>query len=89
MGKKDFSKVNTAVDYFISPEAKEKVDGKPKTKKTKAQKPAKSEEVRSKRVQVVVTPTTYNGIYKLAKRDYLSVNEIINRALKEYIERSK
>lgn len=88
MAKKDFSTANATVDFFISPEVKEKVDGKPKAKKEPKTKKA-SAEGRTKRVQVVVTPSTYTGIYKIAKRDYLSVNEVINRALTEYIKRSK
>lgn len=89
MGKKDFSKANATLDYFISQDSKQKVDGTPEEPAKKTKKPKKSEEVRSRRVQVVVTPTTYNGIYKIAKKEYLSVNEVINKALAEYIERSK
>ena len=87
MAKKDFSNANATLDNFITPETRAQVDGKPEPKK--APKKAKAEEVRSKRVQVVTTPSTYNAILKLAKKDYLSVNEVINRALKEHIERSK
>lgn len=93
MPKKDFSGTNATVDFFISQEAKEKVDGKdaPKQKRPRngGDKARKGAEIRSRRVQVVVTPTIYASILKIAKKKYLSVNEVINQALEEHIKRSK
>lgn len=52
--------------------------------KTKA---ADKPETRSKRVQLLLTPTMFDALKALAAETGLSVNEIINVALAEYISK--
>lgn len=42
-------------------------------------------ETRSKRVQVLVTPTLFDTLKSLSAETGLSVNEIVNVALTEYV----
>jgi len=88
MAKKDFSTSNATLDYFISEEAKEKVDGKPKAKEKKKEPRKKAEEIRSRRVQLVVKPSLYDKLSQKAWREHITVNEAINRAIEKYLERS-
>ena len=88
MAKKDFSTSNTTLGYFMSEETKEKVDGKPKAKEKKTQPRKKTEEIRSRRVQVVVKPSLYERLSQKAWKEHITVNEAINRAIEKYLERS-
>ena len=42
-------------------------------------------EVRSKRFQLLLQPSVYNAIKKQAKKDRVSMGEVINRAVAEYL----
>lgn len=42
-------------------------------------------ETRSKRLQLLITPTMYDALKKLSAESKLSVNEIVNIALAEYL----
>lgn len=44
-------------------------------------------EAKNKRVQILTTPTLFNHIKGIAERSGRSLNETINEALKQYIER--
>lgn len=43
-------------------------------------------ETKSKRVQILTTPSLHKKLKKQAKAEGLSVNELINKALTEYID---
>lgn len=86
---KDF-KGNTAMS-FISQESIDAVDGK--QARTKQEAPAGYKpnpeyiEIKSKRVQLLVQPSVVDAIKALAKREGLSMNEAVNEAIKEYLQR--
>lgn len=44
-------------------------------------------EVKSKRVQLILQPSVVSAIKELAKKKGLSMNETINEAIQEYLER--
>lgn len=44
-------------------------------------------ETKSKRIQILVTPTMFDSLKSLKDRTGLSVNEIINLALEEYLKK--
>lgn len=46
----------------------------------------KTPETRSKRLQVLVTPTMFDALKSLSAETGLSVNEIVNVALGEYLK---
>lgn len=90
MVKKSFK--NPALN-FISEETKKGVDGE--EKKEKIMDPVVPEgykispefiELKSKRVQLLVQPSTIDAVKKIAKKNKVSVNEMINIILKEYIK---
>ena len=94
MAKKDFK--GSPAMSFISQESIEKVDGKKKAPATPTSKKKPPEgyklnpeyiETKSKRVQILVQPSVYEAVKKKAGAGGISVNEAINTALKEYVER--
>lgn len=95
MAKKDFKTTNPAMS-FISQESIDKVDGKPEkpiTVKSRSKAPAGYKpnpefiETKSKRVQILIQPSIHEAIKARAQAEGISVNEAINTALIEYIER--
>jgi predicted HicB family RNase H-like nuclease len=44
-------------------------------------------ETKSKRIQITLQPSVYNGARKLAEADGLSFNEFVHRKLEEAISR--
>lgn len=44
------------------------------------------EESKTKRLQSLITPTTHEKLKKIAKRRGVSVNEVVNMAIKQFIE---
>lgn len=47
------------------------------------------DESKSRRLQLLIRPSTHEGISTLAKTHHTSVNDVINQILEEYIRRSK
>lgn len=47
------------------------------------------EETRSKRLQSLITPSTHKALKQLSKKYKTSVNELVNRALEEFTERTR
>lgn len=45
----------------------------------------KESESRSKRVQILITPNTYNNLKALSEESGASINEIINRSIESYL----
>ena len=87
---------NPAMNYFISKESIEAVDGKteeatPTTGTRKAPAGYKPNpeyiETKSKRVQLLVQPSVYEAVKAKAKAEGISTNEAINEALRAYTER--
>ena len=91
MPKKSFT-TNPAMT-FISQESIAKVDGltapDQREKKTPAGYKPNPEyiETKSRRVQVLIQPSVHEAIKAKAQKAGISVNEAINTALKEYVER--
>lgn len=87
--KKKFNKT-TALN-FISPESVEKVDGHKEPEKIPEGYKRNPEyiELRNKRVQILLQPSIHKALKKKAKAAGTSVNEIINTALKEYLEKAE
>ena len=87
---------NPAMD-FISPESIEAVDGKPEaaapTPKGKEKPPAGYRrnpeyiETRSKRFQLLIQPSRLEAVKARAEADGVSMGEIINRAIEEYLSK--
>ena len=44
------------------------------------------EESKTKRLQSLITPTTHTKLKRIAQRRGISVNEVVNMALKQFIE---
>ena len=98
MAKKDF-KGNPAMN-FISRESIEKVDGTPAEREEIL--PVQEDEIpdgfklnpkyietKSKRVQILIQPSLYLKLKKLALMNGISTNEAINQAIKEYCEETE
>lgn len=98
--KKDFSNLSQA-DLLIGKkeeiEKKEVEEGTPENpeilKELKTGKVPKGYKVnplyietKSQRVQILARPSTMQQIKKIAKKNKISMNELINRILEEYIE---
>lgn len=47
---------------------------------------AEKPETRSKRMQILVTPTLYDAMKSLASDGNVSMNEVVNVALEEYLK---
>lgn len=85
---KDFTAPNNPALAFISTDEEEKP--KAKTSKAKAKKQtANAKELRTRRVQAVLTPTLYEQLNDTAWKNRQSVNETIVQAIEEYIRRHK
>lgn len=94
---KDFTAPNNPAMAFISTGDEEQPKSKAKTGAGKA-KPANkgkthrrtdAEELRTRRVQAVLTPTLYEQLNDTAWKNRQSVNETIVQAIEEYIRRHK
>ena len=78
---------------FISQETIDKVDGKPAIPKATPKAPAGYKvnpefiELKSRRVQILVQPSVHDAVKAKALAEGISVNEAINTALREYVER--
>lgn len=49
--------------------------------------PKRKGESRSKRVQILITPTTYEKLKSIAENKETSINEIINISIESYIRK--
>lgn len=96
MAKKTFINKDNPAMSFISQSSIEAVDGRPKetSKPTGAKKaPAGYKpnpefiETKSKRVQILIQPSVHEAVKAKAQAEGISVNEAINTALREYVER--
>lgn len=87
MAKRDF-KSNPALQFISSPLKEEETPAAPKQEAPAGYKlnPAYIE-TKSKRVQLLVQPSVFAAIDRIAKSRGLSRNEIINEALRQYAEK--
>lgn len=94
MGKKSFLEDNPAL-AFISQESIDKVDGTTHkaTPKKKHEQRGNSEEKtlqkrerRSHRLQVLLTPSLYESMKRVADEEGMKLNELINIVLQDFIE---
>lgn len=94
MAKKEFK--NNPALAFISKDSIDKAEGQEESKpilKGKKEAPAGYKpnpeyiETKSKRVQILIQPSVHDKLKAIAKAENTSVNEIINIALREYVER--
>lgn len=89
MAKKDF-KQTTAAAFISTAEPKEKPKPKPKTEPKGAEVPRGYKivpETKSSRVQLLIPPTLKEDLKALADQEGISLNEIANEALQQYVER--
>ena len=95
MPKKSFKEYIPTMS-FISQESVEAVDGADDPAPAPARRgkaPAgykanpEYTETKSKRVQLLVQPSVYEAVKTRAQAEGISVNEAVNNALKEYVER--
>lgn len=95
MAKKSFKTTDNSVMQFISQESVDKVERKPAEIPTPTVMKAPAGyrpnpafiEMKSRRVQALIQPSVYEAVKAKASRAGISVNEAINAALREYIER--
>lgn len=93
MAKKSFKQNNPAEAFITMPET-EPIEEEAQKKPTGARKAPEGYklnpeyiEVKSKRVQLLLQPSTVEALKALAKEKGLSMNETANEAIKEYLER--
>lgn len=86
---KDFKANNPTLSFLSSAQEEQ-----PAEEVGSSQKPPKGYklnpmyvETKSKRMQLLVQPSVYESLKSLAKEKSISVNEIANVALREYLER--
>ncbi len=90
--KKNFKGTNPALE-FISTDAQEEPQETKQTPATKKEAPEGYKinpeyiEVKSKRVQLLLQPSTVDAIKALAKKKGLSMNEAINEAIQAYLQK--
>lgn len=93
MPKKNF-KTNVTEDFFTQPEKKdsqeEKIEYRSAEELQKQLPPGFRivKENKSKRMQFLVRPTTYERLTKIAQKNGTSVNDLVNTLLEEYVERN-
>ncbi len=89
--KKDFKGTNPAL-AFMSVDTQEETQEVNKMPATKKEAPEGYKlnpeyvEVKSKRVQLLLQPSTVDAIKALAKKKGLSMNEAINEAIQAYLQ---
>lgn len=83
MAKKDF-KSNPALQFIST--ASEEASTKPEAPSGYKPNPAFIE-TKSKRVQLLVQPSVFDAVDRIARARGISRNEVINEALKQYTER--
>ena len=96
MSKKSFKNTNPALNFITPPEAVEPLNTSNYTgtnKKTaqngteRLKKNPEYVEVKSKRVQLLLQPSVVKKVKQLAKKKKTSMNELINIAIQEYLEK--
>lgn len=101
MAKKDFKRENPALSFISIPEEEQEQEVKdlesrpaPEQLQRKPQAPQGYKlnpafiELKSKRVQLLLQPSVVQAIKDKAKEKGLSMNEAINEAIVEYLERN-
>lgn len=89
--KKDFKGTNPAL-AFMSVDTQEETQEVKQMPATKKEAPEGYKinpeyiEVKSKRVQLLLQPSTVDAIKTLAKKKGLSMNEAINEAIQDYLQ---
>ena len=89
--KKDFKGTNPAL-AFMSVDTQEKAQEVKQMSATKKEVPEGYKlnpeyiEIKSKRVQLLLQPSTVDAIKALAKKKGLSMNEAINEAIQAYLQ---
>lgn len=83
MAKKDFTK-NPALQFISTP-----TETAPSTSEAPVGYKVDPAfiETKSRRVQLLIQPSVFNAVDRIAKRKGISRNEAINEALKQYTER--
>lgn len=95
MAKKNFGEIaNPALQFMTQPEesraaASDKTDSAAGFKGLKRGRPASTEETKSKRVNLLMLPSVYTDITKIAAMKRTSVNDLVNTLLQEHIEENK
>ena len=79
--KKTFKKDNPALSFMSVPEEEVETTASPEGYKLNPE----YIETKSKRVQLLLQPSTVEAIKSLAKKKGLSMNEAINEAIHEYL----
>ncbi|MEM1506253.1 toxin-antitoxin system HicB family antitoxin [Domibacillus sp. 8LH] len=79
MSKKNF-KVNNPAARFINTDQTQQTDN------THNKPDSESTETKSKRLNLLVTPSLHVNLKKVATMEETSVNDLINRVLNEYVE---
>lgn len=86
MSKKDFTTKNPAM-AFISTAGEINEKNETETKVIKNNKPKR--ETKSKRLNLVIRPSLYQSIEKIAYMKQNSPNDQISKCLEEYVEKNK
>ena len=105
MVKKNFKRNNPAEAFITMPETEPEKTEPEKTEPIREETPSKPTrarkapegyklnpeyiEVKSKRVQLLLQPSVVEALKALAKEKGLSMNETVNEAIIEYIERER
>ena len=95
MTKKNFKGMNPAEAFISVPEEPVKEEAPALPTATPAKPPEGYKlnplyvETRSKRVQLLLQPSTVQALKDLAKAQGESMNELANKAILEYLERNK
>ena len=77
--KKNFDHLNPALEFINIETTSSKNDDFILSKPTEV-------EFKTKRLQLLIKPSTYKEIYKLAESKKLSINQIINSILESYLK---
>lgn len=94
MPKKNF-KTNVTEDFFTQPEKKAQEDAAIEyrsAEELQKQLPPGFKivkENKTRRMQFLVRPTTYEGLKKQADKQGISINELVNSIFEDYIERTE
>ena len=91
MSKKGFTRNNPALAFISSSEPEQEAPQTATSASDEVPEGYKLNplyvEVKSKRVQLLVQPSTLEAIKSIAKEKGISVNEAVNNAMKDYIKK--
>lgn len=89
MAKKDFSNMSNPAEEFLGEMNSATTSQGTKTTTRKAKSVFKSSESRSQHASFLLKPSTANSLKFIAKFEGISVNEIANQLLDDYVKQYK